>query len=65
MPKKKTHKGLMKRVKVTARGKILRSKAGKSHLMSSKSSKRRRRLGRKAVVPTTDTKTVRRMLAMG
>ena len=44
MPKQKTHKGLAKRVKVTGRGKVKRMKAGAGHLMSSKSSKRRRNL---------------------
>lgn len=44
MPKMKTHKGLAKRLKVTATGKVKHHKAGKSHLMGSKSSKRRRYL---------------------
>jgi large subunit ribosomal protein L35 len=44
MPKHKTHKGLAKRVKVTARGKIKLHKAGASHLMSVKNAKRRRRI---------------------
>jgi len=37
MPKQKTHKGLAKRVKVTARGKVKHRRAGGSHLMSSRS----------------------------
>ena len=40
----KTHKGLAKRVKVTANGKIKIHKAGASHLMSVKNAKRRRRI---------------------
>lgn len=44
MPKEKTHKGLAKRVKVTAKRKIKRHKAGKGHLLSSKNAKQRRRL---------------------
>lgn len=44
MPKQKTHKGLSKRVKVTATGKIKRSRAGGGHLMGSKNAKRRRRI---------------------
>ena len=39
MPKIKTHRGLAKRVKVTANGKIKRGKAFHSHLLSSKSPK--------------------------
>ena len=46
MPKHKTHKGLAKRVKVSARGKIKLHKAGASHLMSVKNAKRRRRIRR-------------------
>jgi large subunit ribosomal protein L35 len=44
MPKEKTHKGLAKRVKVTAKRKIKGHKAGKGHLLSSKNAKQRRRL---------------------
>ena len=39
MPKKKTHKGFAKRVKVTANGKIKHHKGGASHLMSVKNAK--------------------------
>ena len=40
----KTRKSFAKRFKITATGKVLRSKAGKRHLMQGKSSKRRRGL---------------------
>jgi len=40
----KTHKGLKKRVKVTATGKIKFHKHNKGHLLSNKSGNRRRRL---------------------
>lgn len=50
MPKQKTHKGLAKRVKVTARGKIKHRRAGAGHLMSGKNGTRRRRINRPAVV---------------
>lgn len=62
MPKLKTHKGLSKRVKVTAGGKIAHSRAYKSHLMSGKSAKRRRHLRRKALVHETQAKSVKRLL---
>jgi large subunit ribosomal protein L35 len=42
MPKLKTHKGTKRRMKLTGTGKVMRRKAGSSHLMSVKSSKRRR-----------------------
>ena len=44
MPKQKTHKGLKKRVKITATGKIKHKRAGAGHLMSGKSANRRRKV---------------------
>jgi large subunit ribosomal protein L35 len=44
MPKMKTHKGLKKRFRVTATGKLKRRQAGKKHLESHKTSKRKRQL---------------------
>jgi large subunit ribosomal protein L35 len=45
MPKQKTHKGLSKRVKVTASGKVKHKHSFSGHLMSGKNAKRRRRVG--------------------
>jgi len=56
MPKQKTHKGLAKRVKVTARGKVVRRKTFRGHLMSGKSGARRRRLRRPAVMSPADSR---------
>jgi large subunit ribosomal protein L35 len=50
----KTKKSVAKRFKLTARGKVLRSRAGRRHLNQAKSAKRRRALGRAAVVHETD-----------
>jgi large subunit ribosomal protein L35 len=44
MPKMKTHKGARKRFRVTASGKLKRSQAGKKHLNSPKTGKRKRQL---------------------
>ena len=44
MPKMKTSKSVSKRVKVTARGKVMRHRAGAGHLKSRKSPARLRRL---------------------
>lgn len=41
----KTKKSVAKRFKITARGKVLRSRAGKRHLLQTKNPKRRRSLG--------------------
>ncbi len=46
MPKQKTHKGLQKRVKVSARGKVICKRPGSGHLMTGKSGTRRQRLRR-------------------
>lgn len=50
MSKMKTHKGLRKRVKITARGKVVRKMSFAGHLMSHKSGNRRRRLRQKALI---------------
>jgi large subunit ribosomal protein L35 len=54
MPKanktKSTHKGLAKRLRKTRTGKVLRNKANRGHLMSTKSGKRKRRLRGKDTV---------------
>ena len=44
MPKMKTHKASRKRFRVTATGKLKRSQAGKKHLNSPKTTKRKRQL---------------------
>jgi large subunit ribosomal protein L35 len=50
MPKQKTHKGLSKRVKITATGKVKYRRQGGGHLLSGKSAKRRRRLGQATIM---------------
>jgi large subunit ribosomal protein L35 len=49
MPKLKTHKGSKKRFRVTAKGKLKRAQAGKKHLNSPKTAKRKRQLRAKVV----------------
>jgi large subunit ribosomal protein L35 len=62
MPKLKTHRGLAKRVKVTATGKLKRSRAFHSHLLSSKSPKRKRNLARTVMVNPTNEKNMKKLL---
>jgi large subunit ribosomal protein L35 len=50
----KTKKAVAKRFKITARGNVLRSRAGRRHLNQTKNAKRRRRLGKGAVLGPTD-----------
>lgn len=52
MPKMKTHRGLRKRFRVTANSKLKRRQAGKKHLLSHKTGKRKRHL--RGVIIETD-----------
>ena len=50
MPKLKTHKGIKKRFKVSATGKVSHKRCGSSHLMSHKNGKQVRRLRKKSII---------------
>jgi large subunit ribosomal protein L35 len=65
MPKQKTHRGAAKRFQLTGSGKIKRSKANKSHLMTGKPAKRTRRLRKGGTVDATQEKTVKKLLPYG
>jgi large subunit ribosomal protein L35 len=61
MPKLKTHKGIKKRFKVSANGKVSHKRCGSSHLNSHKSGKQVRRLRKKSIMKVTvDAKRLRR-----
>ncbi|MCM8787237.1 MAG: 50S ribosomal protein L35 [Candidatus Omnitrophica bacterium] len=60
--KLKTKKSLAKRVKVTKNKKVLRWKAGRRHLLSYKSNKRKRFLGKKTTVSKAEQKIIKRAL---
>jgi large subunit ribosomal protein L35 len=63
MPKMKTHKGAKKRFSVTGTGKVRRLKAYKSHILTKKTSKRKRRLRRPAIVKTNgEMKVIKRLI---
>jgi large subunit ribosomal protein L35 len=62
MPKLKTQRGLAKRVKVTARGKIKRAKAFHSHLLSSKTPKMKRRLSKADTIHPSDKKRLKSLI---
>lgn len=63
MPKLKTHKGMKKRFKVSANGKVTHKKCGSSHLMSHKSGKQVRRLRRKVTLRVSaEARRIRRAL---
>ncbi len=58
----KTKKSAAKRFKITATGKVLRSRAGKRHLLQGKSAKRRRSLGGMTTVHSTDEYRIKQNL---
>lgn len=62
MPKKKTRKAAAKRFKKTATGKIKFKKSGKGHLLTGKSRKRKRQLGKRGVLGEQASKRIRTML---
>jgi len=62
MPKIKTHRGAAKRFKVTGTGKIKRSKAYKSHILTGKPSKRMRKLRTATLVSKTEHGNIKKLL---
>ncbi|MDE0730991.1 MAG: 50S ribosomal protein L35 [Longimicrobiales bacterium] len=65
MPKMKTHRGAAKRIKKTASGKLKRMRAFKSHILTKKDRKRKRRLRKSDLVSSADLKRMKRMLPYG
>lgn len=62
MPKMKTHRGAAKRFKRTASGKLVHWKNNKSHILTKKTTKRKRRLRKSVTLATVDQKRVDQML---
>lgn len=62
MPKIKSKKGVRKRFKVTARGKVKAARAGKSHLLTGKSRARKRSLRGKNVIEGARARMIRKGL---
>lgn len=63
MPKMKTHKGAQKRFSVTGSGKVRRNRAFKSHILTKKTSKRKRRLRQAALIATNgEQKRIKRLI---
>ena len=64
MPKMKTNSGAKKRFTLTGSGKIKRKHAFKSHILTKKSTKRKRNLGYFTTVSKADEKNIKLCLAM-
>ena len=62
MPKLKTHSGAKKRFKLSKNGKPVRGHANKSHILTKKTTKRKRRLRQTAVADATNTKQIKRLI---
>jgi len=62
MGKLKPHKGLLKRVKVTGTGKLLRSKPGRRHLLSHKSGKTLRQMRRSAGIAKPEVNRMKTLM---
>jgi large subunit ribosomal protein L35 len=62
MPKIKTSRGAAKRFKVTASGRVKRRRAFLRHILSSKTRKQKRRLGKSVLVDKTNEKAIKRLL---
>jgi large subunit ribosomal protein L35 len=65
MPKMKTHSGASKRFRVTASGKLKRKKRMLSHMLSKKSSKRKRGLHAPAYASPADAPGIKALLPYG
>ncbi|MDP5121456.1 MAG: 50S ribosomal protein L35 [Spirosomaceae bacterium] len=64
MPKQKTNSGAKKRFKLTGTGKIKRKHAFHSHILTKKSTKRKRKLVSTGLVSEQDEKRVKSLLAL-
>jgi len=65
MPKIKTNRGAAKRFKTTGSGKIVRNKAFSSHILTKKSTKRKRNLRKSGLVDSTNLKQVAKLIPDG
>ncbi len=62
MPKLKTRRAVAKRFKITATGKLKRNHAFHDHILTKKSSKRKRNLRKSDLVAKSDVPRMKRML---
>ena len=65
MPKLKTSKSAKKRIRITKSGKAKHFKATRSHLLTGKSSKRKRLLGRAGYIEGGELKSIHKLLPYG
>ncbi|HIU05347.1 MULTISPECIES: 50S ribosomal protein L35 [Collinsella] len=63
MPKMKSHSGTKKRFRVTGSGKLMRAKAFKSHILTKKTTKRKRNFRQETTISAADRKVITSRLA--
>ena len=64
MPKIKTNRAAAKRFRLTGSGRVRRNKSYASHILTKKSTKRKRNLRQSSLIAKEDEKTVRRLLVV-
>jgi len=62
MPKMKTNRGAAKRFKATGSGKLVRNKAFASHILTKKTTKRKRNMRKSGIVDSTNVGSLKRLL---
>ncbi|MGI6123041.1 MAG: 50S ribosomal protein L35 [Acetivibrionales bacterium] len=62
MTKLKTHSGSKKRFKITATGKVKRNQGYKNHILTKKSTKRKRQLRKSLIASDANAATIKQML---
>ena len=62
MPKMKTNRAAAKRFKKTGTGKLVRNKAYKSHILTKKTTKRKRNLRKDIIMDETNVKNMKKIL---
>ncbi|UCD87546.1 MAG: 50S ribosomal protein L35 [Desulfobacterales bacterium] len=62
MPKMKTNRGAAKRFKVTGKGKVMYSKSNASHILTKKTSKRKRKLRKSDVIDKSNKTRVKKLI---
>ena len=63
MPKMKSHSGTKKRFRRTGTGKLMRAKAFKSHILTKKTTKRKRNFRQETTISAADRKVITSRLA--
>ena len=62
MPKMKSHSGAKKRFRMTGTGKVKRGHQGKSHILTKKDTKRKRRLRKGGLADVTNAKVIKKLI---